>query len=306
MPLIVEDGTMPDGANSYVSLEYADAYLVPRGLWPVNESKADNEPEDGNGDNEGNQEPDAPVEPDNPDDGENGSQEPDSGENIELGPEIDTQSEDGESGGETGDNGENPDPPDGNDTENPEPEKPDNPTEPEEPDTPDEPGPELPDTSKPDDDPEIAKKEAALMRAFDYLNGPLVWKGNKVDWQRMAAWPRENVPIPGTNEKKPEYIPDDVIPEAVCRAQMELAAFIYNGYDPLAPKERGGKYQQKSDSKTETVDVLSESESHSIAYYDNAPIDDFFPSVYPLLKPFLEEVPGEVQSGFTVHNILRG
>ena len=33
--LIVEDGSMPDGANVYASLEAADAWLVPRGLWPV-------------------------------------------------------------------------------------------------------------------------------------------------------------------------------------------------------------------------------------------------------------------------------
>ena len=31
--LIIEDGTMPEGANSYVSLEDADTYLVMRGLW---------------------------------------------------------------------------------------------------------------------------------------------------------------------------------------------------------------------------------------------------------------------------------
>lgn len=34
MPIIVEDGTMPVGANSYASLADADAYLVPRSLWP--------------------------------------------------------------------------------------------------------------------------------------------------------------------------------------------------------------------------------------------------------------------------------
>lgn len=33
MPLIVEDGTMPAGANSFASLADADAYLVPRSLW---------------------------------------------------------------------------------------------------------------------------------------------------------------------------------------------------------------------------------------------------------------------------------
>lgn len=34
MTLIVEDGTMPVGANSYASVADADAYLVPRSLWP--------------------------------------------------------------------------------------------------------------------------------------------------------------------------------------------------------------------------------------------------------------------------------
>lgn len=35
MALIVEDGTMPTGSTSYISLADADAYLVPRSLWPV-------------------------------------------------------------------------------------------------------------------------------------------------------------------------------------------------------------------------------------------------------------------------------
>ena len=37
MPLIVEDGTMPIGANSYASLESANAYLLARkaGEWPA-------------------------------------------------------------------------------------------------------------------------------------------------------------------------------------------------------------------------------------------------------------------------------
>lgn len=271
MPLIVEDGSCPENANSYVSLAQADAYLVPRNLWPITEIEKPSEPE-------------KPENPDNPElpDGE----DPDKGgTQIEgfQGRAMGTDEKEEEEVEDTG-GGE---------------------IEPENPDEPQEPEQELPDTSKPDDDPEIAKKEAALMRAFDYLNGPLKWKGQKVCWDRIPAWPRVNVPIPGTNPNRPQYIEDNFIPEAVCRAQMELAAFIYNGRDPLAPKERGGKYQQKSDSKSETVDVLSESESHSIAYADNAPIDDFFPSVYPLLRPFLDEVPGESQ-GFTVHQILRG
>lgn len=283
MPLIVEDGTCPENANSYVSLAQADAYLVPRNLWPAYEAAKPVEP----------QEPTEPVDPDN---GEDNVQEneqrqyqndPEGFYEYGVVPKFITEpfSNDGNDSGEFWSEGNNEDVADT--------------------DEPQEPQPELPDTSKPDENPDIAKKEAALMRAFDYLNG-LKWLGQKVGWQRMAAWPRVNVPVPGCNPKKPEYIPDDVIPEAVCRAQMELAAFFYNGKDLLAPLERGGKYQQKSDSKSETVDVLSESESYSIAYAENAPIEDWLPSVYSLLRPFLEEVPGEVTNGFKVHDILRG
>lgn len=35
MSIIVEDGTMPAGANAYASLAEADAYLVQRGIWPL-------------------------------------------------------------------------------------------------------------------------------------------------------------------------------------------------------------------------------------------------------------------------------
>lgn len=281
MPLIIEDGTCPENANSYVSLKQADAYLVPRNLWPATEVEK----------------PVGPETPDNPelpegedtenkeDSGNNGNQEGQEAEAFVVSENEDSELTEPE------------------ETETPDPELPENP----EPESPEEPDPEpQPDTSKPDENPDIARKEAALMRAFDYLNGPLVWKGSKVDWQRMIAWPRENVPIPGCNPKKPEYIPNDVIPEAVCRAQMELAAYIYNGRDMFAPLERGGKYQSRSDSKSESVDVLSESESHSMAYSENAPIEDWLPSIYPLLKPYLDEVPGEVKSAFSVHDVLRG
>ena len=33
--LIIEDGSCPEGSTSYISLADADAYLVPRGLWPA-------------------------------------------------------------------------------------------------------------------------------------------------------------------------------------------------------------------------------------------------------------------------------
>lgn len=205
MPLIIEDGTCPEGATSYVSLEDADAYLIPRGLWPV------------------------------------------------TGVAVDTEA-----------------------------------------------GTETPDAGM------LAAKEAALIRAFDYLNGPLEWLGCKVDWQRQPAWPRDNVPVPGSNPRKPEFIASDVVPDAVKRAQMELAALIYNGNALLSPVERGGKVKSVSDSSTDSVDVLSESSSHSVTYADDAPLESWLPSVYPLLKSFLADMPGEVKGGFIVMPILRG
>lgn len=38
--LIVEDGSCPEGANSYASLSEADAYALPRGLWTATEDEA--------------------------------------------------------------------------------------------------------------------------------------------------------------------------------------------------------------------------------------------------------------------------
>lgn len=115
----------------------------------------------------------------------------------------------------------------------------------------------------------ITAKEAALIRAFDFLN-TLKWKGDKPCWERTTAWPRENAPIPGLIPV--EYIEPDCVPGAVVQAQCELAALIYGGYGIFAPMERGGAIKSVSDSSTETVDVLSESKSHSVTYADKAPL----------------------------------
>lgn len=197
MPLIVEDGTMPDGANSYVSLEYADAYLVMRGLWES-----------------------TPTE-----------------------------------GGEA----------------------------------------------------TIAKKETAIIRAFDALN-TLKWKGNVPDWQRVIAWPRENVPMPGPKAKgKPEFLPSGIVPMAVKQAQTELAALIYGGMNPLAPVERGGKVLSMSESTSEgNLDVIGgDSKSYSVTYSDSAPVETYLPAVYGILTPFLAEIPGKTM-GLVWGEVLRG
>ena len=185
--LIVEDGTMPEGANTYVSLADVDAYLVPRGLWET---------------------------------------------------------------------------------------------------TPDDAG-----------DSVIAKKEAAIIRAFDAMN-TLNWAGDAPDWQRVTAWPRENVPMPGVKSKpgeEPTFLPADMVPRAVVQAQMELAGLIYGGLNPLAPVERGGKIVSMSESSQEgSLDVIGgDSRSYSVTFSESAPVETYFPAVYGILGPYLREIPGK-------------
>lgn len=196
--LIVEDGTMPEGANTYASLADVDAYLVPRGLWKT---------------------------------------------------------------------------------------------------TPDDAG-----------DSVIAKKEAAIIRAFDALN-TLNWVGDVPDWQRVTAWPRQNVPMPGVMPKpgeEPTFLPADMVPRAVVQAQMELAGLIYGGLNPLAPVERGGKVVSMSESSKEgDLDVIGgDSKSYSVTYAESAPVETYLPAVYGILRPYLRAIPG--QSGSVVGRVVRG
>lgn len=196
--LIVEDGTMPEGANTYVSLADVDAYLVPRGLWEA---------------------------------------------------------------------------------------------------TPDEAGDGI-----------IAKKEAAVIRAFDAMN-TLNWAGDAPDWQRVTAWPRQNVPMPGVKPKpgeEPTFLPADMVPRAVVQAQMELAGLIYGGLNPLAPVERGGKVvSMRESSKEGDLDVIGgDSKSYSVTYAESAPVETYLPAVYGILGPYLREIPGK--SGMICGRVAMG
>lgn len=177
MALIVEDGTMPEGANSYASVEDADVYLVPRGIsdWP------------------------APVQ----------------GSDLEP-------------------------------------------------------------------DPNLPAKEAALIRASDYLNS-LQWLGSRQVWDWPMAWPRVDVPLPGMAHDG-EFVPEDSVPQAVKRACIELAALFMGGEDPLAPVERGGRVA------SETVGPLS------TTYFEDSASETLYPAVSGLVGPFLAKIPGEAQS----------
>lgn len=249
MSLIVEDGRCPAFANSYVSLEHADVYLVGRALWPATEMVAARET-----------------------DPSDTLSSLGSGEDQDQAGQAIKKLDEGNGGNDTEEKAEAGTPGDKGDA--------------------------------PVADPEMVKlKEAALIRAFDFLN-TLKWKGQKPCWERTAAWPREKVPIPCLTPV--EYIDPDLIPNAVIQAQCELAGLIFNGYGPFAPVEHGGKVKSVSDSESKGLDVLSKQKSHSVTYADDAPVETWLPSVYPLLAPFLEEIPGQAQSGFSVHEILKG
>lgn len=209
MSLTVEDGTCPAGAASYVSLEEADLYLVPRGLWEATAIEV--EISDGGTEETGN-------------------------------------------------------------------------------------AVETPDTAM------ISRKEAALIRAFDWLN-TLDWKGEPLCWQRLIAWPRIDVPMPG---EAGEYLRPDTIPQAVKSAQCELAALIFNGRDFSKPVERGGKITEQTQKDKKKVDVIEVETETSTKWADNAPQDDWLPSVYPLLASYLAKMPGKPASGFNILPLVWG
>lgn len=137
----------------------------------------------------------------------------------------------------------------------------------------------------------VEAKEAALIRAFDYLN-TLQWLGSQLDWEQAGAWPRKNVPIPGNNN---EFVAEDCVPRLVVQAQLELAALIYGGEDLFKPLERGGRVTSESHSfKEGNIDVIGgDSNSDSYTYSESAPVETFYPSVFGLIAPLLAVVPGD-------------
>lgn len=78
-----------------------------------------------------------------------------------------------------------------------------------------------------------AQKEAALIRASDWLNRKVTWAGHKISGTQRMAWPRLGV---ATHDGA---IPADEIPAQVVDACCELAGFFVE-QDYLAPLDRGG------------------------------------------------------------------
>ena len=160
---------------------------------------------------------------------------------------------------------------------------------------------DTPPTSGPDAS-VVAAKEAAIIRAADAL-AVLKWRGEARFPMSLMAWPRVGVEMNGVE------VPIDAVPPAVIRANIELAALIYNGEaNPLAPVERGGKVISKSESTKEgDVDVIGgDSKSYSVTYSEAAPVETYLPAVYGILRPYLLEVPGETDGIGMFGRVVRG
>lgn len=110
----------------------------------------------------------------------------------------------------------------------------------------------------------VERKLAALVRASDWLDARIRWKGEKVDPGQSRAWPRVEMGS-GT----------EGIPIQVRQACCELAAHFMEA-DHLAPQERGGRILSTS------VDCLA------VTYDPNAPVDTLFPLVSGLLRDLRE------------------
>lgn len=138
-----------------------------------------------------------------------------------------------------------------------------------------------------EDDSNQAAKEAALIKACDYLNG-LPWKGRRAAAGRVLAWPRVEVV-----DNDGYDIPSDIVPQNVVFAQCYLAGIIYSGTDVQPILERGGRIQ------SESVGSLSTS------YFEDAAGRDVFTTITDLLGGLANGLGGQQgnKSGVSVSKV---
>ena len=138
-----------------------------------------------------------------------------------------------------------------------------------------------------DADPNTPAKEAALIRAADYLN-TLQWNGEKVDFDWQLCWPRRGCTVGNAS------VPEDIVPRLVRTACLELAREFFGGTDILAPQEHGNRVQ------SETVGPIS------TTYFDDASAETYFPAVAGLLSQYLRVIPGKGGNTFTTRKVIAG
>jgi hypothetical protein len=112
----------------------------------------------------------------------------------------------------------------------------------------------------------VGDPDVLLIRANDWLE-TLTFRGVKTDPQQEAQFPRRNLVVQGRD------IPDDEIPLAVKRAEMQMAMEIDQGRDPFAPTPRTVI--------KEKVDTLE------VEYSDTGNDVPSINSVMPLLKGYV-------------------
>ncbi|UQZ90209.1 hypothetical protein C4J81_13760 [Deltaproteobacteria bacterium Smac51] len=136
-----------------------------------------------------------------------------------------------------------------------------------------------PTSPEPGEDAELAKKEAALILASDYLNG-LGWNGRRSKGGRVLAWPRI-----GAVDTDGYLVPPDVVPKAVKSACCYLAGMVFSGSDLQPVMERGGRVQ------SESVGSLATS------FFDDAASRDIYSALADLLRGLASEFDGYAGTG---------
>lgn len=142
------------------------------------------------------------------------------------------------------------------------------------------------------EDPNLAAKESALIKATDYLNG-LNWRGKRADGGRLMAWPRvDTVTVDGYP------VPEKSVPDAVKAANCYLAGLVYAETDLQPILERGGRVQ------TEKVGSLA------TTYFDDAADRDIFSALTDLLSMlvigFEANPTGDSGGGFSIGRLVVG
>lgn len=124
------------------------------------------------------------------------------------------------------------------------------------------------------DDAHLADKEAALIKAADYLNG-LSWKGRRAAPGRLMAWPRLEA-VDGDGFP----VAENEVPRAVRSAACYLAGLAIGGTDLQPILSRGGRIA------SEAVDSLSAS------YFDDAASRDVHSVLADLLSGLAHDFAG--------------
>lgn len=90
--------------------------------------------------------------------------------------------------------------------------------------------------------PSVAQKEAAIIKATDYIDATYRFIGNRASSSQALAWPRAQAAdtVEGID------IASTIVPPAVIRATSELAVKVQTGSDLLPDLDRGGMINSAS------------------------------------------------------------